>query len=195
MSHSSEAAARMSRGGLERERERVARVSLSLSLSWHPPGTMACSLVHVQVGVGVGGQRLSTSTIVSGPVPRVGTRGYTWVHVGTQVLDTWDNAARTQRSHHRHRHDRTVSSPWTMDSGPWLVPCHNIQHTRASSGLREADAEAGKRAEPGEAEVLKASCLVLSPPPPENVKFHTVSPPAPVARHVFQKVRDHTHLP
>ena len=108
----------------------------------------------------------------------------------TQVLDTWDIPAKALRNPHRNRHDRTVSSPW-------LVPCHNIPHTRASSGLREAEAEAGKRAEPGEAEVLKASCLVLSPPP-ENIPFHTVSPPAPlaaVARRAFQKVRDHTRLP
>ncbi len=101
------------------------------------------------------------------------------------MLDTWDNPARTQRNHHRRRHDRTVSSPW-------LVLCHSIPHTLASAGLREAEAEAGKRAEPGEAEVLKASCLVLSPHPPENVQFHTVSPPAPlaaVARRAFQRVR------
>ena len=109
----------------------------------------------------------------------------------TQELDTWDNPARTPRNHHRRRHDRTVSSPW-------LVLCHSIPHTLASAGLREAEAEAGKRGPPGEAEVLKASCLVLSPHPPENVQFHTVSPPAPlaaVARRAFQKVRDHTHLP
>ena len=109
----------------------------------------------------------------------------------TQVLDTWDIPATALRNQNRNRHDRTVSSPW-------LVPCHNIPHTRASSGLREAEAEAGKRAEAGEAEVLKASCLVLSPPPPENIPFHTVPPPAPladVARRAFQKVRDHTHLP
>ena len=124
MSHSSEAAARMSRGGLERERERVARLSLSLSLSWHPPGTMACSLVHVQVGVGVGGQRLSTSTIVSGPVPRVGTRGYTWVHrcsthgtMPQELSAVITGTDMTARYHHL--------GPWTLDHGWFLVITYN----------------------------------------------------------------------